>query len=151
MGNRVKAPVQAIKTYHLVLDNGRHLDLFETYYVPSVSKNVVSLSKLDKTGYSFNFGKGCFILSTHNHLIGYGILCDGLYKLNLDNLFVETLLTLQHNVGIKLSLVNEYSAYLWHRHLGHISKERLERLVKNEILPDLDFTDLNICVDCIKG
>ena len=41
--------------------------------------------------------------------------------------------------------------YLWHKHLGHISKERMERLVKNEILPDLDFTDLNICVDCIKG
>ena len=34
---------------------------------------------------------------------------------------------------------------------GHIFKERLERLVKNEILSDLDFTDLNIYVDCIKG
>ena len=27
----------------------------------------------------------------------------------------------------------------------------MERLIKNEILPNLDFTDLNICVDCIKG
>ena len=27
----------------------------------------------------------------------------------------------------------------------------MERLIKNEILPDLDFTNLNICVDCIKG
>jgi len=35
--------------------------------------------------------------------------------------------------------------------LGHISKERIQRLVKNEILPNLDFTDLNVCVDCIKG
>ena len=26
----------------------------------------------------------------------------------------------------------------------------MERLIKNEILPDLDFMDLNICVDCIK-
>jgi len=32
-----------------------------------------------------------------------------------------------------------------------ITKERMERLVKNEILPSLDFTDLNVCVDCIKG
>ena len=47
--------------------------------------------------------------------------------------------------------MNENSAYLWHKCLGHISKERLVRLVKNEILSDLDFTDLNICVDCIKG
>ncbi|KAF3655398.1 putative receptor protein kinase TMK1-like [Capsicum annuum] len=55
MGNRVKAPVEAIKTYRLILDTGRHLDLVETYYVPSLSRNLVSLSKLDKTGYSFNF------------------------------------------------------------------------------------------------
>ena len=27
----------------------------------------------------------------------------------------------------------------------------MQRFVKNEILPDLDFTDLNVCVDCIKG
>jgi len=27
----------------------------------------------------------------------------------------------------------------------------MERLINNEIFPDLDFTDLNICVDCIKG
>jgi len=60
-------------------------------------------------------------------------------------------MTLHHNVGTKRGLVNECSAYLWHKHLGHISKERLERLVKNEILPNLDFTDLNVCVDCIKG
>jgi len=27
----------------------------------------------------------------------------------------------------------------------------MERLIKNEIVPDLDITYLNICVDCIKG
>jgi len=47
--------------------------------------------------------------------------------------------------------VNECSAFLWHKHLGHISKEMMERLLKNEILPSLDFTDMNVCVDCIKG
>ena len=35
--------------------------------------------------------------------------------------------------------------------MGHVSKERLQRLVKNEILPNLDFTDLGLRVDCIKG
>ena len=84
-------------------------------------------------------------------MIGSGTLYDGLYKLNLDNLYAETLMTLHHNVGTKRSLVDERSAYLWHKRLGHISKERMQRLVKNEILPDLDFIDLNVCVDCIKG
>ena len=40
---------------------------------------------------------------------------------------------------------------MWHKRLGHISKERLQRLVKEWILPHLDFTNLEVCVDCIKG
>ena len=35
--------------------------------------------------------------------------------------------------------------------MGHISKERIERLVKDNILEHLDFTDFDICIDCIKG
>ncbi|GKE17719.1 retrovirus-related pol polyprotein from transposon TNT 1-94 [Tanacetum coccineum] len=52
---------------------------------------------------------------------------------------------------MKRSMVNENSAFLWHKRLGHISKERLERLVKNKILPNLYFTDFGLCVECIKG
>lgn len=40
---------------------------------------------------------------------------------------------------------------LWHKYLGHISKDRIEKLVKNEILPNLNFIDFGLCVDCIKG
>jgi len=58
---------------------------------------------------------------------------------------------MHHNVDTKRSLVNERSTFLWHKRLGHIFRERMERLIKNEILPNLDFKDLNICVDCIKG
>jgi len=34
-------------------------------------------------------------------MIRYGTLSDGLYKLNLDNLYTETFMTLHHNVGTK--------------------------------------------------
>ena len=47
MGNQVKAPVESIRTYRLILDTGHHLDLFQTLYVPFVSRNLVSLSRLD--------------------------------------------------------------------------------------------------------
>ena len=55
MENRVKAPVEAIRTYRLKLDTGHHIDLMETLYVPSLSRNLVSLSKLDVTRYYFSF------------------------------------------------------------------------------------------------
>jgi len=107
MGNRVKAPVEAVETYRLNLDIGHHLDLLEILYVPSLSRNLISLSKLDVIGYSFNFGDECFNLFQHNHLISMSVLCDGLYKLKLDGLYAGTILTLHHNVGTKCSLVNE--------------------------------------------
>ena len=47
MGNQVKAPIEAIGTYRLILDTKYYLDLFQTLYVPSISRNLVSLSKLD--------------------------------------------------------------------------------------------------------
>ena len=40
-------------------------------------------------------------------------------------MYAETLLTLHHNVGTKRSLVNERSTFLWHKRLGHISRERI--------------------------
>jgi hypothetical protein len=35
--------------------------------------------------------------------------------------------------------------------LGHISRGRIERLVKNEILPPLELSELEQCIDCMKG
>ena len=151
MGNRNKVPVKGIGTYRLVLDTGHYLDLFKTLYVPTFSRNLVSLPKLDVAGFVFKFGSGSFSLFKNSKLIGSGILCDGLYKFKLDNVFAETLMTLHHNGSIKRSLIDENSAYLWHKRLGHISKERIQRLIKNEILSNLDFTDLEVCIDCIKG
>ena len=151
MGNRNKVPVKGIGTYRLVLDTRHYLDLFQTLYVPTFSRNLVSLPKLDVAGFVFKFGSGSFSLFKNSKLIGSGILCDGLYKFKLDNVFAETLMTLHNNGGIKRSLVDENSAYLWHKRLGHISKERMQRLIKNEILSNLDFIDLEVCIDCIKG
>ena len=69
MGNRVKVLVEAIRTYRLILDNGNHLDIFQSFYVPSVSRNLISLSKLDTVGYSFKFGNGCLVCSNKIFLL----------------------------------------------------------------------------------
>ena len=90
MGNRVKAHVEAIETYRLILNTRHHLDLFQTLYVPSISCNLFSLSKLDSVGYSFQFRNGCFNLFKQNLFTDSGILNDGLYKFELDNLFAKS-------------------------------------------------------------
>ena len=44
--------------------------------------------------------------------------------------------------GLKL---RKKSFVLWHKHLGHISREMVERLTKTNILPSLNFDDLGLC------
>ena len=82
---------------------------------------------------------------------GSGTLKDGLYFLNLDVKFMESLFNVECDVGSKRNVHDDSSAYLWHQRLGHISIERIKRLMKNEIFPQLDFGDWDICLNCIKG
>ena len=51
--------------------------------------------------------------------------------------------------GTKRKL-KENSATLWHKHLGHISKQRIQRHVSDEILEPLDLSNFEVCVECIK-
>lgn len=51
---------------------------------------------------------------------------------------------------MKRSPLNESFANLWHKRLGHISKERILRLIKSNVLSQLDFINWKNFVDCIK-
>jgi len=50
MGNKDKVSMEAVRTYRLILDTGYHLDLMDTFYVPSIIRNLISLSKIDIVG-----------------------------------------------------------------------------------------------------
>ncbi|RWR73399.1 Gag-protease-integrase-RT-RNaseH polyprotein [Cinnamomum micranthum f. kanehirae] len=155
MGNRKESRVEAIGTYRLVLDTGFILDLHNTFFVPDISRNLISVSKLDYDGFKFGFGNRCMDVIRNNKVVGNGYLCDGLYKLKLNPMYEQSLHT-QHfncgmNMGVKRMTINENSSMLWHKRLGHISKERMARLVKDGLLPNLNFTDFTVCIDCIKG
>ena len=55
------------------------------------------------------------------------------------------------SLGVKRKLSNESSSSLWHKQLGHISRKKIQRLVSGGVFDSLDFTDFDVCVNCIKG
>ena len=118
--------------------------LKDIVYVPSM-RNLISVSVLDKCGYTFEFGNGKLDVYFNSIIIGSGVLYDGLYMLNLNDMSVNFV------IGHKRSRVDENFSMLWHRRLGHISRPQIERLIKEGILHSLDFSDFDTCVDCIKG
>jgi len=119
--------------------------------VPSFRRNLISVSYLDKSSYSCSFGNNEFSLSFNSNIVGTGSLLayDNLYLLDTVTTYNETLNTESH--GTKRKIDNTQSGALWHKRLGHISKNRVERLVSNGILESIDFTNFDVCVECIKG
>ena len=151
VGDGKKVEVEVIGTFRLFLKSGTYLDLNETYVVPSFRRNLVSISILDKFGYTCFFGNNKFSLFQNSNLVGTGSLSyvDNLYMLDTVASYHETLqLSTQ---GVKRKLTDENSSSLWHKRLGHISKRRIERLVSDGVLDSLDFADFEICTNCIKG
>ena len=59
--------------------------------------------------------------------------------------------SLSINATNKRKRVHNVSSKLWHCRLDHISRGRIERLIKKSILSPLEFLDLEQCIDCIKG
>jgi hypothetical protein len=149
MGNGEKALVEFIGVVNLPLAFGGVLVLDDVVYVPSLRCSLISVSKLDSSGFGFHFGNKRFVLYFGSREIASGALCDGLYKLDLDPNYPSS-----HNVFATIGskrVNDEFSSMLWHRRLGHISRERMERLTRNGILDSFNFLAFQTCVDCVKG
>nr|CAN69553.1 hypothetical protein VITISV_009018 [Vitis vinifera] len=147
--NKMGSHVEAIGTCYLNLNGGFFLELQKTFYVPSFSRNLISISRLVPFRYSFHFLETSFSLIYKSDCVGNGILSDSLYCIFLQNDTTHNSLHVQ--TSIKRCVVNEDSSILWHRRLGHISIDRIKRLMNDGVLSTLDFTDFETCMNCIKG
>ncbi|PRQ59012.1 putative RNA-directed DNA polymerase [Rosa chinensis] len=155
----MKVAVKAIGTLKLDLGLGKFLVLDSVYFIPSLKRNLLSVSLLVRLGCRLVIDfSGIKVFQGHDYL-GCGTFMHDYLKLNCSIAKQEIMLIENREnslstdtvIGVKRSLFNNKSAYLWHRRLGHISKERLKTLIKNKILPELDFDDLIDCIECYKG
>ncbi|CBI39190.3 unnamed protein product, partial [Vitis vinifera] len=71
-GNKMRSHVEAVGTCSLVLSSGFIFDLEKTFYVPSFSRNLISISRVVPLGYSFSFYETSFSLFYKSNLVGNG-------------------------------------------------------------------------------
>ena len=96
---------------------------------------MISVSILDRLGYSLLFGIENLNLYHESLLIGNGTFCGNLYKLDLhDVVVVAHSSSLNTIVGSKCRRSDMRSYMLWQKYLGHISRNGMERLVKDGML-----------------
>ena len=148
-GNKMRSHVEAIGTCNLVFSTSFVLKLEKTFYIPNFSRNLISVSRLVPLGYSFTFSDTSLNLFYKSDIVGNGTLSDDLFRINLQNNACYN--TMHVHAGIKRCVMNEDSSMLWHRRLGHISIDRIKRLVNDGVLSTLNFADFETCMNCIKG
>ena len=69
----------------LELHTGHTLRLNNVIYVPTLSRNLISVSRLDDDMYECHFGKKQFALNKCNKNVGLGVRRGQLYMLSLNN------------------------------------------------------------------
>ncbi|KAJ0939016.1 putative RNA-directed DNA polymerase [Helianthus annuus] len=100
-GGGEELEVEAIGTMQLIMKNGHCIKLYDTLYVPKITRNLVSVSKLDNDGFEVLHGHGKVTISLSSQVLGCGYLDGNLYKLELDDSFSKSLLS--YNVNEKIN------------------------------------------------
>lgn len=92
-----------------------------------------------------------FKLSFNSNIVGTGSLMDhdNLYLLDKIDTYGESLN--MESCGINRKIDDNNSRALWHKRLGHIFKNRVERPVSDGILDSIYLTNFDVCVECVKS
>ena len=91
---------------NLKLPSGDYLYLEECHYVPSIVKNIISISCLDKMGYTLIIKDKCCYIYFESKLVDTAPLVNGLYLIDVFSY------NLQIDVALKKSKQDVNKAYL---------------------------------------
>ena len=83
VANGVQADVEAVGDICLELADGFMILLRDVLYVPSLHRNLISVSRLDKDNYECYFGHGKCAIWCNNTHVGVAFLHNELYLLSL--------------------------------------------------------------------
>jgi hypothetical protein len=81
--NSVEAEVEAIEEFPLELNNGFILHLHNILYVPSLSKNLISVPYLDDDVYDCQFGNRQYLILFDSKVVDLAFRQDKLYMLSM--------------------------------------------------------------------
>ncbi|KAK4381251.1 Retrovirus-related Pol polyprotein from transposon TNT 1-94 [Sesamum angolense] len=143
LGDGKAVAAEAVGIINLVVSDRVRLELKDCYFVPSMIKNIISIPFLDNAGFEFLINKHCFYLMKDgsSHLLGK--LNNSFYILQRS----DWIMTAQN----KRKLENLENAQIWHARLGHISQDRMKRLVDSKSLKIDNLDNLPACESCLKG
>ena len=146
-GRNLRALGSGTVELELVLPNGepqRKL-LHDVLYVPGLSYNLLSVTKMTDKGRKIKFrGSSCEVVDGKNRVIALAIKRGaGLYHL---------MLTKSPNHTVNTAM--ESKEFLWHRRFGHIGEASLKMMTSEQLVKGLDYDvskPVGFCESCVMG
>ena len=146
VGNGSSISAVTVGSLDLHLSSGLVLNLKNVYYVPSVFRNIISVSCLDAEGFCFQICNSCMVIRKDNIFYANAFVSNGLYL--LDEKDDKHLLNI-NNKRLKSSQTVE--TLLWHHRLGHINEKRMKKLQQTNLLDSFGDTTIGTCESCLTG
>ena len=144
VGNGARIAALAVGSYFISLPSGFVLELENCYYVPSITRNIISISSLDSKGFSFQFKDNSCSFALNGMFYGSAQQENGLYVLDTSKHI--------YNINTKKAKTGDSDlTFLWHCRLGHINIKRMELLQRKGILESFDLEKIDQCESCLLG
>ncbi|GKA11600.1 retrotransposable element Tf2 [Tanacetum coccineum] len=149
MGNGIRAAVEAIESFDLILPSVLIIVLDNCHFTPTVTRGVVSISRLVNNGYIQTFTNYGISVSKDNVFYFNAIPRDGIYEIDMHNIYSNV--SSNYNVSNKRAKHGLDSYYLWHCHLAHINKKQMDMLQRDGLLQPTHDKSHKKCKSCISG
>ena len=120
--------------------------MHQVLYVPKLACNLFSVRAASSKGNIVKFGATkCWIRSRSGSLQGIGALVGKLYQLHCEPVTQEC---------ASVASSTDENADLWHQRLGHVSEQRLSKMMSKELVTGMNVprnSELSFCEGCIEG
>ena len=152
VGNGADVSGVAVGAVCLELGN-KFLVLNNVYCIPGFRRNLISVSKLYEQLFTVSIYNNQIVISRNGLNICHANNENGLYILrpNKRTLLNTELFRVEHPKPKKQKILDNDDTYLWHLRLGHISLDRINRLVKDGPLKELKVGNLPVRESCLEG
>jgi hypothetical protein len=119
--NGASVAAVAVRDLDLHLPSGLTLELNSVYFVPSISRNIISVSCMDMDGFTFSIKDQCFSFYRDSFFYGNSQVVNDLYVLEIENQVLNI-----NNKRLKSS--HDSETLIWHHRLDHINETRIKKL-----------------------
>ncbi len=146
-GHHLEATANGVVEMQLVLPGGvkKKCRLNDVLYVPDLSYNLLSVSKMTEAGKRINFlDARCLVTDEKDRVIAIASKKGNLYYLNCVNVQRQS----------RVYIAANKNESIWHKRFGHLGEKYLQQLAKEKLVNGFvyDMTQTaELCESCVKG